>query len=214
MQNQSIDDTARTLQSPGRRTVLSNAAMLGLGLGVVGIAGSLPSLARAAATPQQPEADSGADYKMPKPNAKTEAEFRMGVIGPATLSLITSQMAVDRASDAKTKEFANFELREAIAVTTVLKSLKTPQPPMDPIAKETLAKIKAASDGSDFDKTYMMAQLENHEYLRDLAVSYLSNSEAATSMPEMHGRHLATLALATFKEHVVISKDILQTLGA
>src|ERR1700759_4143558 len=55
---------------------------------------------------------------MPKP-VKTEALFRMGVIGPATLSLMSSELAVKKATQANAKEFAGFELREAIAVSTV-----------------------------------------------------------------------------------------------
>ena len=61
---------------------------------------------------------------------------------------------------------------------------------------------------------YMQAQLENHEFLRDHTVTYLKNSSSATSMAEMNGRNLATLALATFTEHVQICKDILTELKA
>ncbi len=42
----------------------------------------------------------------------------------------------------------------------------------------------------------------------DLAETYLKNSAGHTSMAEMHGRHLAPLALGTFKEHVVHCKNI------
>ena len=161
--------------------------------------------------PNQPEADNGHDYTMPDPNAKTEKDFRMGVIGPATLSKATSEIAVDKAVNAQAKEFANFELREAIGVLTVLKALKTPVPPMDAKAKETLEKIKSA-EGVDFDKAYIQAQLENHEFLRDLATVYLKNSAHATSMAEMHGRNYATLTLGAFKEHVVLCKDVLKQL--
>ena len=50
----------------------------------------------------------------------------MGVIGPAMLSLVTSQLAVDKGEPTrKPRSVANFELREAIAVTGVLKDLHT-----------------------------------------------------------------------------------------
>ena len=100
---------------------------------------------------------------------------------------------------------------EAIAVTTVLHQMGIPAPPMDATAKATLAKIKS-SQGAEFDKTYIKAQLANHEFLRDHAEMYLKNSEGHTSMAEMHGRHLAMLSLATFKEHVVHTKNILDDL--
>jgi predicted outer membrane protein len=79
---------------------------------------------------------------------------------------------------------------------------------MDATARATLAKIKAASKGAAFDKAYITAQLANHEFLRDLAESYLKNSAGRTSMAEMQGAALASLALSTFKEHVVYCKNI------
>lgn len=146
--------------------------------------------------------------------ASTEKDFRMGVIGPAELSLVTSRIAVEKAMNKNAKEFAGFELAEAIAVTTVLKDLKTPVPAPDAKAEATLEKIKGAKAGNDFDKAYIRAQLENHEFLRDLAEDYLKNSMGKTSPEESQTRHLATLALAVFKEHVAITKRIRMELGA
>ena len=155
---------------------------------------------------------------MPMPDVsgtRTHQQFEMGVIGPAQLSLVTSQIAVDRARKADAREFAGFELAEAIAVTTVLKQLGTSVPPMDAKAQATLEKIRSAPAGQAFDRAYIDAQYENHVFLRDLATAYLSNSPAdTTDMGEMHGRHLATLALATFKEHTMITHRIAGELRA
>lgn len=155
---------------------------------------------------------------MPMPDVsgtRTSQQFTMGVIGPAMLSLATSQIAVDRARKADAREFAGFELTEAIAVTTVLKQLGTPVPPMDAKAQATLDKIRSAAPGAAFDRAYIDAQYENHVFLRDLATAYLGNSPPNPSdMMEMHGRHLATLALATFKEHTMITQRIARELRA
>ncbi len=145
----------------------------------------------------------------PTPMASNEKEFRVGVMGPAELSLVTSQIAVSKATNKNAKEFAGFELTEAIAVTKVLEDLATPVPPMDAKAKATLAKIKAAKPGMDFDKAYIQAQLENHEFLRDLTQNYLKNAAGKTSPAENQTKHLATLTLAVFKEHVAITSRIL-----
>ena len=147
------------------------------------------------------------------PNAKNEREFRMGVIGPAELSLATSKIATEKASQKNAKEFAGFELTEAIAVTSVLKDLGTPVPPMDTKAKAVLEKIKNTPSGNEFDKIYIKAQLENHEFLRDLAQNYLNKSKDKTTAAESQGRHLATLALANFKEHVAMTQRILAELN-
>ncbi|RZM15358.1 MAG: DUF4142 domain-containing protein, partial [Sphingomonas sp.] len=134
---------------------------------------------------------------------------------PAMLSLATSQIAVDRARKADAREFAGFELTEAIAVTTVLKQLGTPVPPMDAKAQATLDKIRSAAPGAAFDRAYIDAQYENHVFLRDLATAYLGNSPPnPNDMAEMQGRHLATLALATFKEHTMITQRIAHELRA
>ena len=192
-----------------RRTFLSRVAATGLGAAALGLAASV----QAATKPQQPQAETGHDYPMANPNAMTAKQFYQGVIGPATLSKITSEIAVDKATNARAKEFANFELREAIAVLTVLKEMDTQTPPLDATGKAILAKLQS-SDGAAFDKTYIKAQLSNHEFLRDHATTYLANSLGHQSMEEMHGRHLATITLNEFKEHVVITKDIAAELQA
>ena len=53
-------------------------------------------------------------------------------------------------------------------------------------------------------------------FLRDLATAYLGNppKDPNDDMAEMQGRHLATLALATFKEHVLLTHRIARELQA
>ncbi len=148
-----------------------------------------------------------------KPNDKepvtNEELFRLAIIGPAELSLVTSQLAVEKATNKNTKEFAGFELTEAVAVTSVLKELGTPVPAPDAKAKATLEKLESADKGAAFDEAYITAQLENHEFLRDTATDYLKRTEGSKdSKAEQQTQHLATLALATFKEHVAITKRI------
>ena len=186
-----------------RRTMLAGAAAALV---------AVPAMAKA----QRRSSVAADPAAMPMPDVsgtRTSQQFAMGVIGPAQLSLVTSQIAVDRARKADAREFAGFELTEAIAVTTVLKQLGTPVPPMDAKAQATLDKIRAAAPGAAFDRAYIDAQYENHVFLRDLATAYLANSPANSSdMAEMHGRHLATLALATFKEHTMITQRIAREL--
>ena len=146
-------------------------------------------------------------------DAKSEKEFRMGLIGPAELSLAISKIATQKALQKNAKEFAGFELTEAMAVTTVLKDMGTPVPPMDAKAKSILQKMKNTSSGNEFDKAYIKAQLETHEFLRDLAQDYLNNSKGKNTPNESHGRHLATLALSNFKEHIAMTQRILGELN-
>ena len=181
------------------KTSVKGAAVLGVGLSSL----SLLTTAQAAADK--------ADVSMPgdKKPVTNEELLRLAIIGPAELSLVTSQLAVEKATNKNTKEFAGFELTEAIAVTTVLKELGTPVPAPDAKAKATLEKLKSAEKGAAFDEAYITAQLENHEFLRDTAEDYLKRTEGSKeNKAEQQTQHLATLALATFKEHVAITKRI------
>lgn len=70
-------------------------------------------------------------------------------LGPFRLSKITSQIAVDKATNKNANEFAGFELTEASPVTGVLKDLNTAILEMTAKAKATLDKIKAAAKGGE-----------------------------------------------------------------
>ncbi len=189
--------------SANRRSFLKGATAAGFGLAGMAVLPVTNSFAQDSPTIGT---DPGANIMNPR-NAK---EFSMAVMSRAELSLVTSKIAVDRASKADAKEFAGFELTEAIAITTVLKELGTPVPTMTPKAKATLDKISNSSAGAEFDKAYIQAQYENHVELRDLTQSYLGQSAPPKSdMAENQGRHLGTVALATFKEHVMITHRIL-----
>ena len=139
---------------------------------------------------------------------KTAAQFFTGVLGPAELSLSTSQIASEKATQKNAHEFAGFELGEAITVNMVLKDLGATAPAMDAKGMATVDKITATGKGEGFDRAYIAFQLENHEFLRDLADGYLHNSSGASDPMEKQGRHLAMLMLAVFKEHVAICKRI------
>ncbi len=199
---------AVNVMSESRRSFLRGATAAGLGLAVVTLSSATESFAQDTPTIGT---DPGAGIMNPR-NAK---EFSMAVISRAELSLVTSKIAVDRASKADAKEFAGFELTEAIAITTVLKELGTPVPTMTAKAKATLEKIRNAATGPEFDKAYIQAQYENHVELRDLTQNYLGQPAPPKSdMAENQGRHLGTVALATFKEHVIITHRISEELQA
>jgi len=138
---------------------------------------------------------------------KTAQQFYTGVLGPAELSLATSHLAVEKATQKDAHEFAGFELGEAITVNMVLKDIGATAPAMTADDTATIQAMKAAT-GAAFNRTYIGFQLQNHEFLRDLADAYLHNSAGAADPMEKQGRHLAMLMVAVFKEHVAICKRI------
>ena len=142
-------------------------------------------------------------------------QFYAAVIPRAEMSLSTSQLGVEKTVNRNAREFAGFELAEAITVNMVLKDILVSLPPMDNTAEIALAeKMRAVGGGGAFDRAYIAFQLENHEMLRDLADSYLANSAGATDPAEKQGRHLAAVMLGVFKEHVAICKRISAELKA
>lgn len=146
-------------------------------------------------------------------SAITAEEYRARVMPRAQLSTAACQIAVDKLTQSNAKEFNTYELLEAIAVVDVLKQMGTPAPPMN---DESLAFIKKLNDlhGAEFDKTFMQAQLSNHEYLRDLTIDYLNSSDAGGSTSEKETRRMGILVLFAFKEHVAISKRVYGELTA
>lgn len=183
-----------TQQNHPRREFLRRSAVLAASATAFG--SLLPSLA----------AQAGANNRIITTSSVTEAGFRTGVMPRAQLSILASQLAVDKATQRNAKEFAGFELEEAIAVVDVLRSFDTPAPPANDEATAFIARLKTTS-GNEFDRLYMQAELSNHEWLRDLATSYLG-TPADRSAADKEVRRIATLALFAFHEHVALCRRI------
>jgi putative membrane protein len=141
---------------------------------------------------------------------ESELEFRKKLGQLGTLSLMTSQLALTKASNKNVKLFATFEAEEQKAVSAVLKEMATPVLPMDAKGTAVLNKLKASS-GAAFDKAFMSAQVDTHVQLKSLVGGFVTASQGATGA-EMHTRHIATVALATIKEHVEVGKRLLAML--
>ncbi|MDB6136177.1 MAG: hypothetical protein JWM59_4420 [Verrucomicrobiales bacterium] len=138
--------------------------------------------------------------------------FCKGLAGPARLSLATSRIAQEKASDKTVKAFAGFELAETTAVLSVLQDLEIPEPQPDPKDQAVLAAMQAAESGLGFDRAYIKAQIENHQILHDHTAGYLEKSSGG-GPAEKHARHLAALALTTIREHMAICQHISQALN-
>lgn len=144
--------------------------------------------------------------------ADSDLEFRTKLGNLGTLSLMTSELALTKANNQRVKQFARFEADEQMAIATVLKELATPTPKLDTKGKDVMDKLKSAS-GAAFDKAYMQAQLDTHQKLRELNEDFIKDNQNKMTMPEMHSRHIARVALATIKEHIELSKMLLGMLG-
>jgi len=127
-----------------------------------------------------------------------------------SLSLATSRVAAEKASDPMVKEFAKWEIAEQETIADILKSMETDgkaegalKPPsqdevekmLDAEGKASLEKVKAAN-GAEFDKAYVAAQLDGHKKLLVIQEDYLKVGQ--------NREHLSVTKLARgqIKEHV------------
>lgn len=144
-----------------------------------------------------------------------------GMVG--SLSLLQSRLAVQKASDAKVKMFAEFEVAEQETVGDILKSMKEDapdeaegalQPPTDDEAmamvdaagKAKLEELEALS-GADFDKAYVTANLEGHQKLLVIQEDYLKVGTVREHLS------VAKLARGMVKEHISHLEELQSTLN-
>ena len=165
------------------------------------LAGAAALAVSPAALAQQPGAGGALE-------ARTAEQWRRGIIGPAQVTLAESRIALQKATNARVKQFAGFEVEEATALTTVLEELGTKATPIDAATQATINQLNAVPQGPGFDQAYTTAMIENHRALLAFTESYLKASAASGEAPERHGRHLAMLSLVTIKEHLALAQEI------
>ncbi|MFK0335492.1 DUF4142 domain-containing protein [Rhizobium sp. NPDC090275] len=127
-----------------------------------------------------------------------------------SLSLATSRVATEKASDPMVKEFAKWEVAEQETIAYILKSIKMEgkaqgalQRPSDSEveamlheeSKSALEKLKVTS-GAAFDKAFVTAQLDGHKKLLAIQEDYLKVGQ--------NREHLSVTKLARgqIKEHI------------
>lgn len=158
------------------------------------------------------------DHKMgdgtnPRTRARNAREWGNNLAQYGTLSLMGSEMALTKATDADVKEFANFEATEQRAVAEILKNMGFKVPAdLDANSRAILREHEVAT-GADFDKVYARAQLKSHQDLLVLMESLLQNSKSGAK-DEFAARQVATLATAAVKEHIAHSSALVAKLGA
>ncbi len=210
---------AEPTDTASRRAFLTRFAALGTGLAALQLSAHAQNAMGQTAmgqAPMSPAPMSGTMPMTPPPAMmppmmpKNEMEYRMAIAPVANLSLATSRIAVDKATDPAVRQFATFELAEAIAVTTYLNDMKTPMPPMSAMDRATLNRAQNTPAGADFDRDYITKQNAAHTYLRDTATNYLGMEKPKKLKgAEQTGHYVATVNLPTFVEHLTHTQDIM-----
>jgi putative membrane protein len=158
-------------------------------------------LAAAAAATASPALAQTASQSQVGDAEKTHAE-KTAAIGGASLQM--ANIAMQKATHPKVREFAKFEHDEQTTVTAVLKSmdpsLNPPAPPPDVAAAlDKLTKMRA---GTAFDREFISAQTKGHELLRTIQEDYL---KAGHDLPTVN---TTKLVLGMIDEHLTLLSDL------
>lgn len=169
-------------------------------LAAAGLAG--PALAQTAATRPAGAAPAAGMGPAEMDHAKKTAAVGM-------LSLQTSDIALGKASNAKVKEFAQFEHDEQTTIAEILKSMDPSTASMQPDDKgmAMISKLKEAKAGAAFDRDYVAGQIEGHQMLLAIQEDYLKAGK------DMHHMAVVKLARGMIKEHLVLLGDLKKAIG-
>ena len=126
-----------------------------------------------------------------------------------TLAKQSSELAAQKASDPKVKQFAGFEVAEQTAIAQALTSQQNP--PSTALDEKRAAVLKGlqGQSGASFDKAYIMAQIDGHSELLGIQDAFLQGKGQDTaSLLASDTAHIATLAKAVIEMHLVMLKDL------
>lgn len=143
---------------------------------------------------------------------KAEADHMQNTMRVGSLSLVTSRMAVQKAQNPQTKQFAQFEVAEQETIAEVLKSMQganittgqgaatnaEADAHLDDKGKAILKKLQDAKAGTDFDKEYVKAQTEGHNELLKIQETYIGAGKVREEV------NVAKLARGQVKEHLTL----------
>jgi putative membrane protein len=135
------------------------------------------------------------------------SEYQAKTLMGGTLAKQTSQLALERATSQKVKQFAGFEIAEQTALAQVLTDAENPPPvPLDAAHAAALSTLQAQS-GPAFDRAYILGQIQQHNALLLIQQGYLENTNRSTGT-----QHIAVLARMSIQQHLAMLQEIQQML--
>jgi putative membrane protein len=137
-------------------------------------------------------------------------QYRTMTLTVGSLALQSSQLASQRGTLAKVKQFAEFETAEQLTLAQVLAD--TPAPPVTSLDSTHAAQLQALSSlppSHSFDVQYVALQLQGHHELLGIQNSFLQVQPSMSS----DAVHIAMLARTTIQMHLVLLEELRQTIG-
>jgi putative membrane protein len=131
--------------------------------------------------------------------AETTHANKTAQIGGASLTI--ANLALDKASSPKVKEFAQFEHNEQTLAASILdSSLNPPNPPPDVAA--AIDKLKQMKPGKAFDHEFVTSQIKGHSLLRTIQEDYLKVGHDPDTV------NTTKLILLMIGEHLTLLSDL------
>jgi putative membrane protein len=172
-----------------------------------------------AGQPAAPAAPPAADRRGPAESEHIRRTLRIG-----SAALLTSRMALQKAQASRVKQFAQFEVAEQETIAEVIATLIAPQAAttgagvrlsddaalvhLDEKGRQLVQKLQGTSAGADFDRDYVLAQIDGHGDLLDAQEAYLRAGR------EREHLNIARLARTQILEHIILLDGLAAELGA
>jgi putative membrane protein len=138
-------------------------------------------------------------------------QYRSITLMLGSLALQSSQLASQRATLAKVKQFAGFETAEQVAMAQVLTDAPAPKvAELDSTHAAQLQTLTKLPTGRDFDEQYVTLQLQGHRELLDVQNEFLQAQPSMSSDVV----HIAMLARTTIQMHLVLLEELRQMMQA
>ena len=134
--------------------------------------------------------------------AEMDHAMKTAMAGMAALAM--ADVGLERAQNAKVKEFAKFEHDEQTTIAEILKSMDPSMSPPKPDAAtaQAIEKLKGMKAGAEFDRAFVQGQTDGHEKLLAIQEDYLKAGRNREHVS------MAKLARGMIKEHFTLLGDL------
>jgi predicted outer membrane protein len=132
------------------------------------------------------------------PMGPAERRHAMDTLMVGNVALQTSELALSRAARPQVRQFAELEAEEQRTVAQIINEMTggaMPPPPPSPADARMMASLQRAR-GGQFDRMYLVGQVDGHRRLLDIQERYLRDGR------NLHHRHIAMLARGRIQEHL------------
>lgn len=139
-------------------------------------------------------------------------EYKRRTLAAGTFTKQASELALQKATHPRVKQFAGFEVAEQTAMGQVLTN--QPSPPPAPLGDKHSAALKHLQNasGAEFDKAYVAAQIEGHSELLTIQDAFtLGKGQDTASLLATDTAHIATLAKTVIQMHLTLLKELNDT---